>query len=394
MSGTVVVVGGGLVGLAVAHALVGRGREVVVVEKEPDWARHQSGHNSGVIHSGLYYRPGSLKARLATEAARTLPEVCAEWGVTARRTGKLVVATRTEELPRLHALHERGLANGVPVDLLSPAAAREIEPHVACVAALHVHSTGVCDFPGLARALAERLAAAGAELRTSERVTALDRGHGRVRVVTDRGEISATHAVVCAGLQADAFLAPAARRQVRIVPFRGEYWTLRRPDLVRGLVYPVPDPTMPFLGVHLTRGWDGEVHVGPNAVLALAREGYRRRDVDPREAADALGFAGLWRLGRRYAVTGAQEAWRSLVPPAFLRTVRRMLAEVSAEDLQRRPAGVRAQAVLRDGSPADDFVVRGGPLVTHVVNAPSPGATACLQIGAHVAERLLARAAL
>ncbi|GAA4424834.1 L-2-hydroxyglutarate oxidase [Georgenia halophila] len=385
----VVVVGGGLVGLATGLALQEQGRDVVVVEKEDGWAGHQSGHNSGVIHSGLYYRPGSLKARFATEAARTLPRLCAQWGVAARRTGKMVVATQPEELPRLRALLERGRANGIPVREIAAAEAREREPHVRCVGALVVDSAGVCDFVGLAQALAGRLAAGGAELRPGERVDRLQVGGRRVRVTTSRDVIVADHVVNCSGLHSDRLLGPEDRHAVRIIPFRGEYWTLRCPELVRGLIYPVPDPQLPFLGVHLTRGWDGRVHVGPNAVLALAQEGYRWRDVRADDVARTVGYPGLWRLARRHLRYGAQEVWRSVVPGAFLRTVRTLVPDVLAADLERSPAGVRAQAVLRDGTPSDDFVIRGGPHVTHVVNAPSPAATACLQIGRHVAEKVV-----
>ncbi|NYI71247.1 L-2-hydroxyglutarate oxidase [Naumannella cuiyingiana] len=386
------IIGGGIVGLSTARALADRGHRVVLVEKEDGWARHQTGHNSGVIHSGLYYRPGSLKARFATEAAQTLPELCAELGVTARRTGKLVVATRPDELPRMRALAERGRANGVPVREITPGEAREREPHLVCVGALLVDSTGVADFAGLARAFAAELTARGATLRLGETVTGLletDRG---VMLQTTRGEIAVDHVINCSGLYSDRLLPDDERRRLRIVPFRGEYWTLRRPELVNGLVYPVPDPDLPFLGIHLTRGFDGHVHVGPNAVLALAREGYRRRDLAPRELADTLRFPGFWRLARRHLRYGIAETTRSLVPPAFLAGVRRMLPEVAPGDLVRSPAGVRAQLVLRDGTPSDDFVIISRPRITHVVNAPSPAATASVQIGRHLAGLVAGRA--
>ncbi|MFW6600419.1 L-2-hydroxyglutarate oxidase [Propionibacteriaceae bacterium Y2011] len=382
-----VVIGGGLVGLATAHALAERGRHVVVCEKEDRWAAHQSGHNSGVVHSGVYYTPGGLKATLATRAAAELPDLCADWGVPYRRTGKLIVAVTESELPRLRALAERGRANGVDVRELTGAQATEYEPHVRCVAALHVASTGVCDFPALARALAGRLEAAGADLRLSTTVEAVVEQGSTVRVITDTGDLAAAHVINCGGLHSDRLLAPDVRRRIRIVPFRGEYWALRddRRDLVRGLVYPVPDPDLPFLGVHLTRGIDDTVHIGPNAVFALSREGYRRRDISIRDVLDAVAYGGTWRMARRHAGTGIGEAVRSLMPRLAVRSVRRMLPEVTRHDLIPHPAGVRAQAVAADGRPSDDFVIRHQGRITHVVNAPSPAATACIPIGQQIA---------
>lgn len=380
----VVVIGGGLVGLACARALLARGRRVTVLEKEGDWARHQSGHNSGVIHSGLYYKPGSLKARFATEAATTLPALCDEFGVSYRVTGKLVVATEAEEIPRMRALLERGRANGVPVREVGVDEVAEREPHVRARAALLVDSTGVCDFVGLARALAHQLAADGAELRLGTRVIGVHEGI-RPTVLTTTDDLRADRVINCSGLFSDRLLAGEDAESIRIVPFRGEFWTLRRPELVNGLVYPVPDPDLPFLGIHLTRGWDGHVHLGPNAVLALAQEGYRWRDVRPSELWRSLRYPGLWRMARQHWANGIGEASRSLVPPLFLRRARRMLPELTAADLTRSPAGVRAQAVTRDGKPSDDFVIRRTDRVVHVVNAPSPAATACIQIGRHLA---------
>jgi len=383
----VVVVGGGLVGLATAHALAGRGSEVVVCEKEDHWAGHQSGHNSGVVHSGLYYQPGGLKAALATKAAAELGDLCSDWGVAYRKPGKLVVAVEQHELGPLGALAERGRANGVPVRELSPAEVREREPYVRCVGALEVGSTGVCDFPALARALAGRLAAAGAQLQLGTTVRSLVEEASGVRVVTSRGEIRTARVVNCAGLYSDRLLSARQRRDVRIVPFRGEYWALRedRSDLVGGLVYPVPDPDLPFLGVHLTRDVHDHVHIGPNAVLALSREGYRRRDVNPGDVVDALTYPGLWRMARHHAATGVGEAVRSLIPALAIRALQRMLPDVQRSDLVSHPAGVRAQAVNRDGQPCDDFVIRDDGRVLHVINAPSPAATASILIGQRLA---------
>lgn len=391
----VIVIGGGLVGLASARALLERGHRVTVLEKEGDWARHQSGHNSGVIHSGLYYKPGSLKARFATEAARTLPRLCEELGVAHAITGKLVVATEAAEIPRMHALLERGLANDVPVREIGVGEVAGREPHVRARAALLVESTGVCDFVGLARALAHQLAADGAELRLGTEVIGLHRVNGKrggVRPVvrTSTEDLRADRVVNCSGLFSDRLLTGEDADSIRIVPFRGEFWTLRRPELVNGLVYPVPDPDLPFLGIHLTRGWDGHVHLGPNAVLALAQEGYRWRDFAAADLWRSASYPGLWRMARQHWANGIGEASRSLVPPLFLRRARRMLPELTVGDLQRSPAGVRAQAVTRDGKPSDDFVIRRTDRVVHVVNAPSPAATACIQIGRHIAGLALA----
>lgn len=393
-------VGGGLVGLATAWALVHAGRDVVVLEKEDGWAQHQSGHSSGVVHSGVYYAPGSLKARLTPRAVDRLAAFCAEHDVPYRTTGKLVVAVEEREVPRLDELARRGAANGVPVQRISPAQALEHEPHVRCVAAPHVASTGVCDYPALARRLAGLLHDAGAELRPGVRVLGLrPHGDGAQLLVDDadgRRVLDADAVAVCAGLHADRLAGAAARaddpaEDLRVLPFRGEYRALApaAEHLVRGLVYPVPDPDLPFLGVHLTRGIDGHVHVGPNAVPALAREGYRRRQVSASDLAAALRFPGSWRLGRRHWRYGAAEVARPASDALFLRAVRRMLPEVTARDLVPAPAGVRAQAVRRDGRLHDDFALRRVGPVVHVLNAPSPGATASLLIGEQVARALV-----
>ncbi|WP_086867389.1 L-2-hydroxyglutarate oxidase [Streptomyces viridochromogenes] len=388
----VLVVGGGIVGLATAYAVTraAPGTRVTVLEKEPGPARHQTGRNSGVIHSGVYYRPGSLKARYAVGGAAEMVKFCAEYGVAHAVTGKLIVATGREELPRLHALAQRGRENGIAVRELGAAQIAEYEPEVEGLAALHVPTTGVCDFAGVARRLAE---ASGAEIRYGARVERVDRRPSLgVAVRTTRGDVVRGRVLVnCAGLHCDEVArltgdAPEAR----IVPFRGEYYTLKRPELVRGLVYPVPDPAFPFLGVHLTRGIDDGVHIGPNAVPALAREGYRWGVVRPREVGTTLAWPGAWRMARRHWRYGAGELHRSLSKAAFTDAVRRLLPAVEAGDLVPAAAGVRAQAVLRDGSLVDDFLIREGPRAVHVLNAPSPAATASLPIGREVARRALA----
>jgi len=392
----VVVVGGGILGLAAGWELVGRGHEVTVLEKEGGWARHQTGRNSGVIHAGLYYKPGSLKAALCTAGAESMVRFAREHGVPVEVCGKLVVAVDEPELPRLRVLAERAAANGVPASLIGPEQARELEPHVSCVAALHVRSTGIVDFPGVAAALAALLKEKGAELRLSAGVCGIA-GTGRgIQVITTNGdEVRADALVNCAGLHCDrvarlAGLDPPAR----IVPFRGEYYQLARSatHLVRGLVYPVPDPAFPFLGVHLTRGIDGSVHAGPNAVLALRREGYRWSDVTSRDVLDVLSFPGFWRLARHNVRTGAAEIARSLSRPRFAAALRRLVPAVSAADLVRAPAGVRAQAVLPDGSVVQDFLFLNAPRQVHVLNAPSPAATAALEIAKKIADELTAAA--
>ncbi|MFJ7151293.1 L-2-hydroxyglutarate oxidase [Streptomyces sp. NPDC100445] len=387
----VLVIGGGIVGLSTAYAITraAPGTRVTVLEKEPGPARHQTGRNSGVIHSGIYYRPGSLKARYAVRGAAEMVKFCAEYGIAHAVTGKLIVATAREELPRLHALVQRGRENGIPVRELGPAQISEYEPEVRGLAAIHVGTTGVCDFVGVARALAR---ASGAEIRYGARVVRVDRRPERgVAVLTTTGDVVRARVLVnCAGLHCDEVARLTGDDpEVRIVPFRGEYYELARPELVRGLVYPVPDPAFPFLGVHLTRGVDGSVHVGPNAVPALAREGYGWGVVRPRELAGTVAWPGSWAIARRHWRYGAGELRRSVSKGAFLEAVRRLLPGVEAGDLVRAPAGVRAQAVLRDGTLVDDFLIKEGARTVHVLNAPSPAATASLPIGREVGRRAL-----
>ncbi|MFD9910550.1 L-2-hydroxyglutarate oxidase [Streptomyces sp. NPDC059063] len=387
----VLVVGGGIVGLSAAYALTraAPGTRVTVLEKEPGPARHQTGRNSGVIHSGIYYRPGSLKARFAVRGAAEMVKFCAEYGIAHEVTGKLIVATERAELPRLHALVQRGRENGIPVRELGPAQIAAYEPDVRGLAAIHVGTTGICDYGAVAEQLART---SGVEVRYDAEVVRVDRRPDRgVAVRTARGDVVRGKVLVnCAGLYCDELARltgddPA----MRIVPFRGEYFTLARPELVRGLVYPVPDPAFPFLGVHLTRGVDGGVHVGPNAVPALAREGYGWSVVRPRELARTLAWPGAWHIARQHWRYGAGELRRSLSKEAFTEAVRRLLPGVRAEDLVPAEAGVRAQAVLRDGTLVDDFLIREGARAVHVLNAPSPAATASLPIGREVARRVL-----
>jgi (S)-2-hydroxyglutarate dehydrogenase len=389
-----VVVGGGIVGLAVAKALqeLDPGRRTVLVEKEPAVAAHQTGHNSGVIHSGLYYQPGSLKARLAVQGARELQAYCGEQGIPFDVPGKLVVATRAQDLVKLDHLLARGRQNSVPVRRVDLDEVAGREPALRVLGALVVDSTGRVDYRRVASALAGEVAARGGTIRFGESVLAVTPAAGEVRVHTSEDVIAAHRVAVCAGLHSDRLArASGVDPGVRILPFRGEYSELapERAGLVRGLVYPVPDPDLPFLGVHLTAGLDGVVHVGPNAVPALAREGYSWRIFSARDMADTLRYGGTWRLARRYGKVGASEVTRSLMGRSLLKAAREMLPALTMADLRPSMTGVRAQAVTRDGRLVDDFLFRRQGAVLHVLNAPSPAATACLPIGAHIARELL-----
>ncbi|MET7935954.1 L-2-hydroxyglutarate oxidase [Streptomyces sp. NPDC005322] len=392
----VLVIGGGIVGLSTAYAITraAPGTRVTVLEKEAGPGRHQTGRNSGVIHSGIYYPPGSLKARFAVRGAAEMVKFCAEYGIAHEVTGKLIVATERSELPRLHALVQRGRENGIPVRELGPAQLAEYEPWVRGLAAIHVGTTGVCDFGAVAAQLARLARDAGASVRYGARVDTIGRRPSAVAVRTTDGTVLRARALVnCAGLHCDRVARLAGDDPgMRIVPFRGEYYELvpSRASMVSGLVYPVPDPAFPFLGVHLTRGIDGGVHIGPNAVPALAREGYDWHTVRPHELAGTLAYPGAWRIARRHWRYGAGELRRSLSKRAFTDAVRRLLPDVTADDLTPAPAGVRAQAVLPDGTLADDFLISQTPRIVHVLNAPSPAATASLPIGREVARRVLA----
>ena len=392
----VVVVGAGLVGLATAMALLAErpGLRITVLEKEAAVGVHQSGHNSGVIHAGLYYQPGSLKARFCTAGRLAMMEFAQAHQIPYRQTGKLVVATRDSELPRLASLAERGRANGLAVREIGAAEIAEIEPAVRGIRALHIPESGVIDYRLVAAAYAAAVSQGGGQVRCGHGVRGLSRGAGGWVVETDAGPVRARAVVACAGLQADriAAMTGQGREEYRIVPFRGDYYTFRpaAAGLVRGLVYPVPDPAFPFLGVHFTRGADGTLHAGPNAVPALAREGYGRTAVNGRDLLDSLRFPGLRKLARTYARTGALEIWRDLVKPAYLAEMRRYIPQVSSGDISFGPSGIRAQCLSRSGALVDDFLIEEGEAVIHVLNAPSPAATASLVIGRHIAERATA----
>ncbi len=389
-----VVVGAGIVGLATAREISRRRPDasVTVVEKEHSVAAHQTSHNSGVVHAGLYYRPGSLKARLCVQGRRLLEEFCAEHGIRYERCGKVVVARTPGEIPALRTVEARATANGVPgLRWLDPAGLAEVEPYAAGVAALHSPATAIVDFTEVAGAMA-----ADEDIRLGFEVTAVENGATGVTLSGPAGEVTADWVVVCAGLQSDRVSRLAGDQAgPAIVPFRGEYWRLRpeRADLVRGLIYPVPDPEYPFLGVHFTRRVHGSVDAGPNAVLALAREGYRRLDVIPADVAETLSWPGFRALARRHWRTGLQEIYGSLSKRAFVAEAARLVPEVGVDDLVPAPAGVRAQAVDADGSLVDDFRIgRVGPQgrVMTVRNAPSPGATSSMAIAVHLVDTLLA----
>ena len=389
----VVIVGAGLVGLATAMALLERrpGLRLAVLEKEDTVGVHQSGHNSGVIHAGLYYQPGSLKARFCTAGRLAMMEFAEAHQIPWRQTGKLVVASRDSELPRLAALAERGRANGLAIRDIGPAEMTGIEPSVRGLRALHVPESGVIDYRQVSAAYAGVVAKAGGQVLCGHGVRGLARRREGWVAETAAGPLLGRTVVACAGLQADRIAAMTGQggREYRIVPFRGDYYTFRpaAAGLVRGLVYPVPDPAFPFLGVHFTRGIDGRLHAGPNAVPALAREGYGRLSVSGRDLLDSLRFPGLRRLARRYAGTGALEIWRDLVKPAYLAEMRRYIPGIDAADVTFGPSGIRAQCLSRSGALVDDFLIEEGDGVIHVLNAPSPAATASLVIGKHIASR-------
>jgi (S)-2-hydroxyglutarate dehydrogenase len=388
-----VVVGGGIVGLATAHQLTQDHPHstVTVLEKEDRVAAHQTGHNSGVIHAGVYYKPGSLKAELCRAGAASMVEFCQAHDIPYRICGKLIVATDLTELPRLSALQERATANGLAVTAIGPEQAREYEPNVACVAALHVAATGIVDFTLVARRLAELVEKAGGTVRLGAKVTALRADGSAVIVGTTIGAFRADYLINCAGLYSDrvarmAGLTPPAR----IVPFRGEYYELteQRRDLVNGLIYPVPDPRFPFLGVHLTRMIDGSVHAGPNAVLATAREGYSWGRFRPRDVVEVAAYPGLWRLARKNLRYGLTEVRRSLSRKRFAQSLARLVPALTREDIVPAGSGVRAQAIAPDGSLVDDFLIVRTRRQVHVLNAPSPAATSSLEIAKHITAEL------
>jgi L-2-hydroxyglutarate oxidase LhgO len=393
----VTIVGGGIVGLATALRLQQRrpALTIAILEKEPELATHQTGHNSGVLHAGLYYQPGSRKARLCREGKTEMEAFAEAHDIPVDHCGKLVVAVDPSELARLDALRDRAVANGVPgLEVVDRERIRELEPHAAGIRGLWSPRTGVIDFRRVALAMADELRAGGAEIRTGHTVSAIDVRPSEVVVTTGRGDVTSRLVVTCAGLQADRVAALSGDTGgPSIVPFRGDYYTLspQASGLVRGLIYPIPDPRFPFLGVHLTKRIDGSVIAGPNAVLAFAREGYRRRDVDARDLVAALTDRGFLRLAGRYLATGIAEMWRDWSKSAFVQQLQRYVPELRPDQVTFGPSGVRAQALARNGTLVDDFAFSGGPRVLHVRNAPSPAATSSLAIGSVLADEAFQR---
>jgi L-2-hydroxyglutarate oxidase LhgO len=388
----VVVIGGGVVGLGVALEITGRfpHLRLLLLEKEDRVARHQSGHNSGVIHSGVYYKPGSLKARLCVSGAASMVEFCREHGIAHEVCGKVIVATHADELPRLEELRRRGQATGLAgLRMIGPEELHEIEPHATGLQALVVPSTGITDYAKVSEKYAELISARGGTVLLSAAATGIRRGAGEIVIETTRGAFSAAALINCAGLYSDRISRMAGDEPgVMIVPFRGEYYDLvpERASLVRALIYPVPDPRFPFLGVHFTRRISGRVDAGPNAVFALAREGYRHSDINVRDLASSLSFPGFWRMARQHWRNGFDEFRRSFSKPMFVRALQRLVPEVSAKDLVPGGSGVRAQALKPDGALVDDFQFVPSGNVLHVLNVPSPAATASLAIGKTIVD--------
>ena len=391
-----VVVGAGIIGLATARRYLAQypGASVLVLERESGLALHQTGRNSGVLHSGIYYAPGSMKAELAVAGRSSMAKFCEERDIDYEICGKVIVATRSDEIDRLRALRERADLNGLDAELIDASRLNEIEPHCSGIEALHVPSTGIVSYAAVCEVLAAEIEHQAGVINYQTQVLAIEESRQGARVSTSRGEVVAGLVVNCAGLRCDQVAEMVgASEGNRIVPFRGEYFELvpHRRNLVRGLIYPVPDPSFPFLGVHLTRMIDGSVHAGPNAVLAMAREGYRWRDIEPRQIREHLGNQGLWRLARKYWRTGAGEIWRSVSKAAFVRALQRLVPEIGVEDLEASPAGVRAQAMDAEGELMDDFAITQTSNSLHVLNAPSPAATASLEIAGQIVRMIEAR---
>ncbi|HEU5139544.1 MAG TPA: L-2-hydroxyglutarate oxidase [Bacillales bacterium] len=386
------VIGAGIIGLATAFKLSQRfpDQNIVVLEKEDRPAAHQTGHNSGVIHSGIYYRPGSLKAKLAREGNKDMYEFCEEHGVSYRKTGKIIAAVKDEELAALENLYQRGKTNGLEVKRMTGEEIRRVEPYVNAVAGIYVSSTGIVDFSEVAETLVRLLRERNVKIHFSTRVTDLDVHESGVSIETDHGKIRSRQVVNCAGLFSDRIARMSGiEPDAQIVPFRGEYYKFapEKRDRVNGLVYPVPDPAFPFLGVHFTKMIDGGVHIGPNAVPGLMREGYRKSDFDLDDFREIVTNPGLWKLAFRYLPMGVQEMWRSFNKKAFTRNVQQYVPEITEEDLVPVEAGVRAQALTNEGKLLDDFFIIRDRLALHVLNAPSPAATASFKIADYIVDR-------
>lgn len=387
------VIGGGIVGLSTALALGKRypNARIVVLEKESNWAYHQTGNNSGVIHSGIYYKPGSFKAKFCRDGSRSMVEFCQEHGIDYEVCGKVIVATEQEQLPLLENLYNRGLENGLNVTKISAEQVKEIEPHVSCIAGIRVPTTGIVNYKQVCQKYAELIQAQGGELRLNTKVEKINQ-RGEVQVLqTNNGTFETRLTINCAGLHSDRIAKLGqVDPQAKIVPFRGEYYELipEKRYLVKTLIYPVPNPDFPFLGVHFTKMIDGSVHAGPNAVLSFKREGYKKTDFDLRDFAEVMTYPAFWKLAAKHADEGIQEIIRSFSKAAFVRSLQKLIPEVKAEDLVPTHAGVRAQALMNDGKLVDDFLIVQGKNSVHVCNAPSPAATSSIEIGKAIAQTI------
>lgn len=388
-----VVIGGGIVGLATAMQLAQRNpnERILLLEKENDVAAHQTSHNSGVIHSGIYYQPGSFKAKFCRNGSRSMVEFCQEHNLPHDVCGKVIVATKQQELPRLETLYQRGLENGIPVTKLSGEEVQAIEPHLRCLAGLWVDSTGIVDYKQVCQKYADLLRDRGGELQLNTQVTQLQETSDGYIIETNQGDFEARFIINCAGLHSDRVAQlGGVNPQAQIIPFRGEYYELKpeKRYWVKNLIYPVPNPNFPFLGVHFTRMIDGSVHAGPNAVLGFKREAYQKTDFDLRDLAESFTYPGLWKLAARYGAIGVAEMVRSWSKTAFVRSLQQLIPEVQVEDVIPIHAGVRAQALMPNGKLVDDFLIVEGHNALHVCNAPSPAATASLEIGKAIADRV------
>ncbi len=387
------IIGGGIVGLSTAMALGERypNAQILVVEKENQWAFHQTGNNSGVIHSGIYYKPGSFKAKFSRDGSRSMVEFCQKYDIDHEVCGKVIVASNEEELPRLENLYKRGLENGIPVKRISPEEVKEIEPHVSCVGGVQVFSTGIVNYKKVCLKYAELIRNQGGDLRLNTQVLKIVRRGKNQILETNNGSFETRFIINCAGLHSDRMAKLGkANPEAKIVPFRGEYYELtpEKRYLVKTLIYPVPNPDFPFLGVHFTRMIDNSVHAGPNAVLSLKREGYKKTDFDFRDFAEVITYPGFWKLAGKHAPEGIKEIIRSFSKAAFVRSLQKLIPEVQAADIIPTHAGVRAQALMNDGSLVDDFLIINGDNSIHVCNAPSPAATSSLEIGKAIAAQI------
>ena len=387
------IIGGGIVGLSTAMALGERypNAQILVLEKESEWAFHQTGNNSGVIHSGLYYKPGSFKAKFCRDGSRSMVEFCQKHDIDHEVCGKVIVATNEQELPRLENLYIRGLENDIPVKRISPEEVKEIEPHVSCVGGVQVFSTGIVNYKKVCLKYAELIGKQGGELRLNTQVLQIARSGKNQVLETNKGNFETRFVINCAGLHSDRIAKLGkVNPQVKIVPFRGEYYELtpEKRYLVKTLIYPVPNPDFPFLGVHFTRMIDNSVHAGPNAVLSLKREGYKKTDFDFRDFAEVITYPGFWKLAAKHADEGIQEIIRSFSKAAFVKSLQKLIPEVQAEDIIPTHAGVRAQALMNNGSLVEDFLIVEGENSIHVCNAPSPAATSSLEIGKAIVAQI------